>query len=238
MVRINLNKIAIYCDTSEEKNIIKYSKSSIIKGFTTNPSLMKIAGVKNYEHFAKNIAYKVKNKPISFEVFSDDFHEMCIQARKISSWGNNIFVKIPISNSQGKKTLSVIKKLSSEKIKLNITAVFDYKQIKGIKNNIDKNSNVIISIFSGRIADTGRDPEEIVSKAVKLFKGYNYVKILWASTREILNIFHAQRSNCHIITVPVVILKSLSKLNKNLLQYSQETVRQFYLDAKSSKFKV
>jgi transaldolase len=137
-----------------------------------------------------------------------------------------------------KKTLSVIKKLSSEKIKLNITAVFDYKQIKGIKNNIDKNSNVIISIFSGRIADTGRDPEEIVSKAVKLFKGYNYVKILWASTREILNIFHAQRSNCHIITVPVVILKSLSKLNKNLLQYSQETVRQFYLDAKSSKFKV
>tara|TARA_A100001011_G_scaffold261361_1_gene269843 strand:+ start:131 stop:847 length:717 start_codon:yes stop_codon:yes gene_type:complete len=236
MVKINLNKIEIYCDTSEKKKIIKYSKNKLIKGFTTNPSLMKSAGVKDYKGFAKEISKKVKNKPISFEVISDDLSGMYNQARKISKWGNNIYVKIPITNSKGKKTLPIIKKLSDLNIKLNITALFTIDQIKEIKKNISKNSKVIISIFAGRIADTGRDPEKIIVQSIKLFKGYKNVKILWASTREIFNIIHAQKIKCHIITVPDKILNNLETLNKNLLRYSKETVKKFYLDGKSSKF--
>ena len=163
---------------------------------------------------------------------------MYVQAKKISTWGNNIYVKIPITNSKGKKTLPLIKKLSKQKIKLNITALFTYNQIKELKKNILKDSTVIISVFAGRIADTGRDPEKIISDTVKLFKGYKNVKVLWASTREMLNIYHAQKVKCHIITVPEKILNNLNKLNKNLLVYSKETVKQFYEDAKSSKFKI
>ena len=236
MVKINLNKIAIYCDTSEKKKIIKYSKNKLIKGFTTNPSLMKSAGVKNYKSFAKEISKKVKNKPISFEVISDDLGEMCNQAKRISKWGNNIYVKIPITNSKGKKTLPIIKKLSNLNIKLNITALFTIDQIREIKKNISKNSKVIISIFAGRIADTGRDPEKIIVQSIKLFKDYKNVKILWASTREIFNIIHAQKIKCHIITVPDKILNNIELLNKNLLSYSKETVKKFYEDAKLSKF--
>ena len=236
MVKIDLNKIEIYCDTSEKKKIIKYSKNRLIKGFTTNPSLMKSAGVKDYKGFAKEISKKVKNKPISFEVISDDLNGMYNQARKISKWGNNIYVKIPITNSKGKKTLPIIKKLSDLDIKLNITALFTIDQIKEIKKNISKNSKVIVSIFAGRIADTGRDPEKIIVQSIKLFKGYKNVKILWASTREIFNIIHAQKIKCHIITVPDKILNNLEMLNKNLHLYSKETVKKFYLDGKSSKF--
>ena len=197
---------------------------------------MKSAGVKDYKGFAKEISKKVKNKPISFEVISDDLNGMYNQARKISKWGNNIYVKIPITNSKGKKTLPIIKKLSDLDIKLNITALFTIDQIKEIKKNISKNSKVIVSIFAGRIADTGRDPEKIIVQSIKLFKGYKNVKILWASTREILNIIHAQKIKCHIITVPDKILNNLETLNKNLLSYSKETVKKFYLDGKSSKF--
>ena len=237
MVKINLNKIAIYCDTSKKK-IIKYSKNKLIKGFTTNPSLMKSAGIKDYKSFAKEISKKLKNKPISFEVISDDLNVMYNQARKISKWGNNIYVKIPITNSKGKKTLPIIKKLSDLNIKLNITALFTIDQIREIKKNISKNSEVIISVFAGRIADTGRDPEKIIIQSIKLFKGYKNVKILWASTREILNIIHAQKIKCHIITVPDKILNNLELLNKNLISYSKETVKKFYQDAKLSKFTI
>ena len=238
MVKINLNKIEINCDTSEKKKIIKYSKNKLIKGFTTNPSLMKSAGIKDYKSFAKEISKKVKNKPISFEVISDDLNVMYNQAKKISKWGNNIYVKIPITNSKGKKTLPIIKKLSNLNIKLNITALFTIDQIKEIKKNISKNSEVIISVFAGRIADTGRDPEKIIIQSIKLFKGYKNVKILWASTREILNIIHAQKIKCHIITVPDKILNNLELLNKNLISYSKETVKKFYQDAKLSKFTI
>ena len=238
MVKINLNKIAIYCDTSEKKKIIKYSKNKLIKGFTTNPSLMKSAGIKDYKSFAKEISKKLKNKPISFEVISDDLNVMYNQARKISKWGNNIYVKIPITNSKGKKTLPIIKKLSDLNIKLNITALFTIDQIREIKKNISKNSEVIISVFAGRSADTGRDPEKIIIQSIKLFKGYKNVKILWASTREILNIINAQKIKCHIITVPDKILNNLELLNKNLISYSKETVKKFYQDAKLSKFTI
>ena len=222
----------------KKKKIIKYSKNKLIKGFTTNPSLMKSAGIKDYKSFAKEISKKLKNKPISFEVISDDLNVMYNQARKISKWGNNIYVKIPITNSKGKKTLPIIKKLSDLNIKLNITALFTIDQIREIKKNISKNSEVIISVFAGRIADTGRDPEKIIIQSIKLFKGYKNVKILWASTREILNIIHAQKIKCHIITVPDKILNNLELLNKNLISYSKETVKKFYQDAKLSKFTI
>ena len=222
----------------KKKKIIQYSKNKLIKGFTTNPSLMKSAGIKDYKSFAKEISKKVKNKPISFEVISDDLNEMYNQARKISKWGNNIYVKIPITNSKGKKTLPIIKKLSDLNIKLNITALFTINQIREIKKNISKNSEVIISVFAGRIADTGQDPEKIIIQSIKLFKGYKNVKILWASTREILNIIHAQKIKCHIITVPDKILNNLELLNKNLIRYSKETVEKFYQDAKLSKFTI
>ena len=199
---------------------------------------MKSAGIKDYKSFAKEISKKVKNKPISFEVISDDLNVMYNQARKISKWGNNIYVKIPITNSKGKKTLPIIKKLSDLNIKLNITALFTIDQIREIKKNISKNSEVIISVFAGRIADTGRDPEKIIIQSIKLFKGYKNVKILWASTREILNIIHAQKIKCHIITVPDKILNNLELLNKNLISYSKETVKKFYQDAKLSKFTI
>ena len=213
-------------------------KNKLIKGFTTNPSLMKSAGIKDYKSFAKEISKKVKKKPISFEVISDDLNVMYNQARKISKWGNNIYVKIPITNSKGKKTLPIIKKLSDLNIKLNITALFTIDQLREIKKNISKNSEVIISVFAGRIADTGRDPEKIIIQSIKLFKGYKNVKILWASTREILNIIHAQKIKCHIITVPDKILNNLELLNKNLISYSKETVKKFYQYAKLSKFKI
>ena len=173
------------------------------------------------------ISKKLKNKPISFEVISDDLNVMYNQARKISKWGNNIYVKIPITNSKGKKTLPIIKKLSDLNIKLNITALFTIDQIREIKKNISKNSEVIISVFAGRIADTGRDPEKIIIQSIKLFKGYKNVKILWASTREILNIIHAQKIKCHIITVPDKILNNLELLNKNLLAIPKKLSKSF-----------
>lgn len=235
---VNLNKISVFLDSSDKNKIIKYSKLKFIKGFTTNPSLMRKSGVKNYKNFAKEISKKINNKPISFEVFSDDLKGMYEQAIQINSWNKNIFVKIPIVNSKGNKTTSIIKKLSNLGIKLNITAVFTVNQVKNILRNINKNSEIIISIFAGRIADTGVDPEKIIKKSVNLSSKFNKTYILWASTREFLNIYHAQKCNAHIITVPEVILKKTASLRKNLKVYSRETVKQFYKDAKLSKFKI
>lgn len=235
---VNLNKISIFLDSSDEKKILKYSKLRFIKGFTTNPSLMRKSGVKNYKTFAKNISKKIKKKPISFEVFGDDFKKMYEQALKINSLSKNIFVKIPIVNSKGQKTTSVIKKLSYLGVKLNITAVFTINQVRDILNNISKKSETIISIFAGRIADTGRDPEVMIKKSVAISSKFKKTYILWASTREFLSIYHAQKCKCHIITVPEEILKKRDFLNKNLNVFSKETVKQFNLDAKLSKFKL
>ena len=187
--------------------------------------------------FCKKILKKI-SKPISFEVFSDDLHSMSRQAKVINSWGKNVYVKIPIVNSKGKTTVSLIKQLVNSKIKLNITAVFTISQVKQILKNINKDSDLIISIFSGRIADTGRDPIPIIKQALSLKKKFRKVKILWASTREVLNIYQAEKINCEIITVPNNILKKISLKNKNLHKYSIETSKDFFIDGKKSNFKI
>ena len=238
MNKKNKFNISIYADGADLSDMVKLSKINFIDGLTTNPSLMRAAGVKNYKNFAKNILKKIKKKPISFEVFSDDLLEMEKQALKISKWGKNINVKIPITNSKGVKTKSLIQKLSRSGIICNVTAIFTLNQIKDLMNNMDKNSNIILSVFAGRVADSGRDPEILMTECSKYLKKFKNAKLLWASTREIFNIYQAARSGCHIITVPDNLLSKLNLINKNLNLFSKETVQMFYKDALKSKFKI
>lgn len=238
MNKKNKFNISIYADGADLSEMVKLSKINFIDGLTTNPSLMRAAGVKDYKNFAKDILKKIKTKPISFEVFSDDLLEMEKQALKISKWGKNINVKIPITNSKGVKTKSLIQKLSRSGIICNVTAIFTLNQIKDLMNNMDKNSNIILSIFAGRVADSGRDPEILMTECSKYLKKFKNAKLLWASTREIFNIYQAARSGCHIITVPDNLLSKLNLINKNLNLFSKETVQMFYKDALKSKFKI
>ncbi len=233
-----LKKIDIYCDGADFESMKFFYKKSFIKGFTTNPSLMNSSGIKNYQEFSKKALKIIKNKSLSLEVFSDDLDEMERQANIISTWGKNIYVKIPITNTKGKNCLPVVKKLLQKKIKVNITAVFTEKQILEIKKYIKKDSHVIVSIFAGRIADTGIDPNRMILKSIKLFKNYRNVKTLWASTREIFNIVQAAKLKCNIITVPISLLKKFNNLGKNLNIYSLETIKGFYKDAKKAKYKL
>ena len=231
-------KIKIFADGADEKHMLDLNKLKHIKGLTTNPSLMKKAGIKNYSVFAKKILKKIKIKPISFEVFSDKHEEMYKQAKIISSWGKNVYVKIPITNSTGKSCHKIIKKLSDEKVNLNITAVFTISQVKILKNNLNPKSKSIISIFAGRIADTGRNPADIIKQSVKMFSKRKNVEILWASTRELFNIFEANNLKCQIITVTPDILKKIKLINYNLNKYSLDTIKDFYNDAKDVGYKI
>jgi|TARA_B110000483_G_scaffold224149_1_gene282670 transaldolase len=231
-------KIKIFADGANEEQMIKYNKLSYVKGLTTNPSLMKKAGIKDYTIFAKKILKKIKKKPISFEVFSDNLNEMYIQAKTISSWGSNVYVKIPITNTKNKSCNSIIKKLSDENIKLNITALFTLNQIKSLKKVLNPKSDNIISIFAGRIADTGRNPSSIIKKSIKLFSKFKKTEILWASTREFFNIIEADNLGCHIITVPPDILKKTKLIDYNLDKYSLETIKDFYNDAQKAGYKI
>ena len=227
----------IYCDIADLKLIKHYNKKKIVKGFTTNPSLMRKAGANNYTKYSKKIL-SIVNKPISFEVFADDEFNILKQANEISKWGNNVYVKIPITNSKGKYLLNVIKKLSTNKIKLNITAVYNFKNVKKILNNIKKNSNVIISIFAGRAGDTGKDPLPELIKSIKAKKNYKNVKILWASVREPYNYIQAKQIGCDIITIPPTIIDKIEKFGKSYKKLTIETVRGFLIDSKKSKFKI
>ncbi len=231
-------KIKIFADGADTKHILALSKKKYIKGLTTNPTLMRASGVKNYELFAKNVLKKIKKKPISLEVFSDDFFEMEKQAIKINSWGKNVYVKIPITNSKGKSSFNLIRKLSNQGIKLNVTAITTIEQIIKLKKFINKSVPCVISVFAGRIADTGRDPIPYMKKAVQTFKNYKLAEVLWASTREILNIIQANNLGCHIITVPPKLLSKINLLNYNLKKYSLDTVKNFYNDAKKSNYKI
>lgn len=231
-------KIKIFADGANFSEIKYYNSLNTISGLTTNPSLMRKSGVKNYTVFGKKVLRVVKKKSISFEVFADDFDQMYKQAKIISKWGKNVFVKIPVINTKGKSMKKLINKLSFEKVNLNITAIFTKKQLLDIYKNLNKDSQAIISIFAGRIADTGRDPSDIIKYAKKLFSKNKKHKILWASTRELLNIFQADRLGTDIITVPSSILSKMKNINKNLNNYSRETVIEFYNDAKKSKFKI
>ena len=229
-------KIKLFADGADLLSIKKLNKNNRIKGFTTNPSLMRKAGVNDYRKFEKSVLKIVKKKPVSFEVFSDDINEMEEQAREISSWGNNSFVKIPITNTKGLKTNNLIKKLSKAGIKCNITAVLTIDQVKEVFSSVDKNTKTILSIFSGRIADTGRDPVKFFKEAIKICKSKKKLDLLWASTREVYNLYEAEKINADIITVPYSILNKLNLYKMNLKKLSLETVKTFYNDAKNARY--
>ena len=231
-------KIKLFADGADKKNMIKFSKIKNIAGLTTNPSLMKKSGIKDYKKFALEVLNKIKNKPISFEVFSDDLNEMYKQAKVINSWGKNVYVKIPVTNTKGRATYKLISKLTSEGIKLNVTAILTLNQVEKVINSVKSDTKVIVSIFSGRIADTGIDPENIIKKAVFKTKRKKNIMILWASTREVFNIFQAIKCKCHIITVPFDLLKKLKFYKYNLKKYSLETVKTFYTDARKAGYNI
>jgi transaldolase len=231
-------KTEIYLDGANIKAIKYYQKSPIIKGFTTNPSLMAKEKVKDYFSFAKQILSIEKRKPISFEVFADTIAEMKKQACEISSWGKNVFVKIPITNTKGIKTYRLINELNNIGIKCNVTAIFTYDQLKEVVKNNEGRTKNILSVFAGRIADTGIDPMPILQKMKSYLKNKKQFKLLWASPREIFNIIQASKINCDIITVPYEMLPKLSLFKKNLNKYSIETVKMFYNDAKRSNYKI
>jgi len=232
---VKVPKIKIYLDSASLDDLTKYKSNKFIKGFTTNPSLMKNAGIKNYKNFIKETVKKI-NKPVSFEIFSDEKKEIVKQARIISSFGKNIFVKIPIVNSRGQNLSDVIKALSEEGIKINITAVFSPTQLVALKKIDQKKCDeIIISIFAGRIMDTGVFPDLITKKIKRQFRFNKKVKILWASTREIYNLFQAHKLGYNIITVSPDIFKKLNLIGYELNKYSKETSKQFILDSKKSK---
>ena len=228
----------IYCDIADIKTIKNYSKKKIVTGFTTNPSLMRKAGAKNYEMYSKEILKVCKNKPISFEVFADNYDNILKQALKIKTWGKNVYVKIPVENSKGVFMGKIIKELSTHKIRMNITAVYTYKQTKRILSKIRKNSNVIISIFAGRAGDVGKDPIPEIKKSIKLAKKFKNVKILWASVREPYNYLQAKQLGCHIITIPPAIIEKIEKFGKTFKELTLETVKGFLIDSKKSKFNI
>ncbi len=228
----------IYCDTSDLKTVKKCIKNFKVDGVTTNPSIMRMDGVKDYKKHCLNLLKITKKKPLSVEVFADTQAEILLQANEIAKWSKFLFVKVPIVNTKGNNLTSTIKKLNKSNIKLNITAVFTYSQVVKIKNSINKKTPVIVSIFCGRIADNGQNPEIIVKKTVKLFRNYKNVKILWASTREVFNFYQAKSNNCHIITMGPKLIEKLKSKKIPLHKYSINTVRQFFIDGKKSKFKI
>ena len=227
----------IYCDIADIKLIKSFNKKRLVKGFTTNPSLMRKAGAKNYLAYSKKIL-NITNKPVSCEVFADDEKEMIRQGYIINKLGKNVYVKIPVLNSKGKFMGKVIKTLSKSRIKLNITAVYKSTQTKKILKNIDKKTKVIISIFAGRAADTGKDPVPEFKKSISLVKKYKNVEILWASVREPYNYIQAEQLGCHIITIPPQIIEKIEKFGKSYNQLTKETVKTFLIDSKKSKFKI
>ena len=231
-------KTKIFCDIAELGTIKKYNKQKIVKGFTTNPSLMRKAGAKDYKKYSKKILKICSNKPVSLEVFGDDPKEMIKQALKINSWSKNVYVKVPIVNSRGKYMNKVISELNNKGIKLNITAVYTFKQTLKILNSINKRSKVIISIFAGRSADVGKDPIPEFIKSIKAAKKYKNVEILWASVREPYNYLQAKQLGCHIITVPPTIIDKIGNFGKSFKKLTIETVKNFLIDSKKSKFKI
>ncbi len=227
----------IFCDIADINLIKEFNKKSIVKGFTTNPSLMRKAGAKDYKKYSQKIL-KITKKPVSFEVFADDEIKMISQGLKISKWGKNIYVKVPVTNSKGKFMGRVINNLNNNKIKLNITAVYSSEQTMQILKKINKNTKVIISIFAGRMADVGKDPIPEFEKSIKFAKKYKNVEILWASTREPYNFLQAKKLNCHIITIPPNIIEKIEKFGKTFKKLTTDTVKGFLKDSKKSQFKI
>lgn len=229
-------RIKIFGDGADKNTILELYKNPIIEGFTTNPTLMRKAGIKDYEAFAKDILAAVPDRPISFEVFADDFGEMERQARLIASWGPNVYVKIPVTNTQGRNSFELIRCLSLDGIKVNVTAVMSFYQVIGACDALADGAPAYVSVFAGRIADTGRDPIPYMQQFLDWLRAYPNIELIWASPRELLNIYQARSIGCHIITATNDILKKLPLFGKNLTDYSLETVQMFYNDAKASGF--
>ena len=238
MKKIEDLKIKIFSDGADVEEMLDMNKNDFIKGLTTNPSLMRKAGIRDYKSFAKDILKEIKKKPISFEVFSDEFSEMERQADEIASWGSNVYVKIPITNTKRESSANLIRSLSQKKIKLNITALMNINQVKTVISVLNNDVPSIVSVFAGRIADTGHDPIPLMLNCLEVMKTNEKAELLWASSRELLNIFQAEEIGCHIITVTNEIIKKLKLVNYDLSEYSLDTVKNFYNDALEAKFKI
>ena len=236
MQQISDLRIKLFADGADKAGMMEMYANPIIKGFTTNPTLMRKAGIKNYETFALDIVKAIPDRPISLEVFSDEFEEMERQARKISKWGDNIYVKIPVTNTKSAKSLSLIQRLGDAGVKLNLTALMNLEQVAEVAQVLGDGPPAYISVFAGRIADTGRDPVPIMAEAVQLIRKFSNIELIWASPRELLNLFQAESIGCHIITATNDILRKLPLVGKDLKEYSLDTVKMFYNDALTAKY--
>ena len=238
MKKIEELKVKIFADGADKAGMMEMYSKSFVKGLTTNPTLMKKAGITDYRAFCKDILTSIKDKPLSFEVFSDDFSEMERQALEIGSWGENVYVKIPVTNTKQETCYSLVKKLSNQKVKLNVTALMTLDQVSNVVASLDPDVPSYVSVFAGRVADTGYDPVPMMTKAVAILKSAPASELIWASPRELLNIFQADDIGCHVITVTNDILKKLSLVGYDLNQYSLDTVKMFYKDAVDAGFKL
>ncbi len=238
MSRLAELKVKIFADGADYDGIVKMSRNPVIKGFTTNPSLMRKAGVSDYEAFARKVLAAIPDRPVSFEVFADDFASMAEQARTIAAWGPNVNVKIPVTNTKGQSASELLRALSSEGIVLNVTAIFTLDQVRAVADALDPATSAIVSVFAGRIADTGVDPIPHMLACKQILSSRPKAELLWASTRELLNIFHAEESGCDIITVPNEFLSKLDLVDKDLAEYSRETVQLFYRDATAAAYQI
>ena len=238
MKKLEQLKVKIFADGADKAGMLEMYDKPFIKGLTTNPTLMKKAGITDYRAFCKDILTSIKDKPLSFEVFSDDFLEMERQALEIASWGENVYVKIPITNTKQEACYDLVKRLATQKVKLNVTALMTLDQVKNVVLSLDPHVPSYVSVFAGRIADTGYDPVPMMAQAVDILKAAPASELIWASPRELLNIFQADDIGCHVITVTNDILKKLSLVGYDLDQYSLDTVKMFYKDAVDAGFKL
>jgi len=231
-------KIKLFADGADKAQILRAHANPLIRGFTTNPTLMRSAGVKDYECFAREILAIVNDRPISFEVFADDFDEMERQARRIAGWAENVYVKIPVTNTRRQASIELVRKLSHSGVKVNVTAILTLDQVRCAVDALAGGSPAVVSVFAGRIADTGRDPAPIIAGAVEMLTGHPNVELIWASPRELLNIFQADALGCHIITATDGILSKLDTVGKDLDEFSLDTVKMFYKDAVQSGYRL
>lgn len=238
MKKVEDLKVKIFADGADKAGMLEMYAKPFIKGLTTNPTLMKKAGISDYRAFCKDILTSIKDKPLSFEVFSDDFAEMERQALEIASWGENVYVKIPVTNTKQETCYVLVKKLADQKVKLNVTALMTLDQVCDVVASLNPNIPSYVSVFAGRVADTGVDPVPLMAKAVEMLKVAPAAELIWASPRELLNIFQADDIGCHVITVTNDILKKLSLVGYDLDEYSLDTVKMFYKDAVEAGYKL
>jgi transaldolase len=230
--------IKIFADGADKSGMLELYRHPLVKGFTTNPTLMRSAGITDYRAFAREVLAAIPDRPISFEVFSDDFAEMEVQARRIAEWGENVYVKIPITNTHDESSIPLIRSLARAGVKLNVTALMTLAQVRDSSVALASGPSAYISVFAGRVADTGHDPVPLMAAAVQLLAPYPHIELIWASPREILNIFHADQVGCHVITVTHDLLRKLKLVGKDLKEYSLDTVKMFYNDAVSAGFQL